>query len=1488
VVARPIQSFERWRDMKNTTRTLRRTLCLSLLICSGTNFVLGQGSKQNGPEEQIEDRDRDNPTARDQWFMRGRTVPTEESAAALRYRAYQQKLQLRRQQFSARVAAPAPHVGATSVWNPLGPAPLASDATGTNGQNYREVSGRATAVAIDPADPTGNTVYVGGAHGGVWKSTNAGPLSATPSSVVWTPVLDYEATLAVGAIAIQPGNANPSQSLILVGTGEPNSSADSYYGLGILRSADGGQTWSLTSTANGGSRPFAGMGFSKIAFNNTTGKTNVVVAAAAAAETGITLGLDTTGTNRGLYYSQDSGVTWNYATVQDAGVTVDAGSATSVVYNQGAGAFFAALRYHGIYSSTDGITWTRLSNQPAGLTTALCPSTHSTACPIYRAELAVVPGRNEIYTWVVALDTTGNELDGGIWASNNGGSSWTQISDTGITNCGDGTNNGCGVNQGSYDLELGAVPNGTATDLYAGAINLYKCTVANPSAPTCSFLNLTHVYACSPASAPAHVHPDQHALDALVVGSPAKAVMYFANDGGIYRALDGYSGLSSGLCTGHNLFDSLNLTLGSMTQFVSFSLHPTDPNTLLGGTQDNGSPATASASTSSSWINVLSGDGGYNAISPANGTDWFTANPDTGSNTLAVNYCGGGINCKNSSFQLVVMSSQLGSDDGSFYFPYMLDSQAPTQLIIGTCRVWRGGPATSGAGTYTALSNNFDTGNATSCSGGEVNLVRSLASGGPKDPVTGNSKVIYAGTEGLGGSTTPAGGRVFVTTNAGTALMADVTGTINPGEYPVSGIALDPSDATGKTAFVTIMGFHVGHVFKTTNAGQTWTNYTASLPDAPADAVVVDSQAGVVYVGTDVGVFASSTASASWAEVGPLAAVSASGYLPNVPVTALRLFSSGGQKLLRASTYGRGIWEYNLSATPDYQITVSNSPLTVFPSQTAAFNGVLTALSGYSSQVTLSCAGATVPGTCTPNPAKPVPASPPGTSFTVSSAGVVGDYPFNIHAVGSDASSTTHDAAVTLHVVDFALSAPNPASVSVQPGATSSPVTFQVTGLGSFNGTVTLACSGLPAGASCTFSPSASVSALPASITLTIPTTAGTSTGTFAVTISANTPGAPVAKTQALSLTVTAPKPDYILTISNSPVSATVNQSGTFNGLLKAVNGYASAVSLSCGAGAPATCTISPSLVTPTVAGAAFTVTAQSSSAQVYSFNINGAGTDASHVAHSAAAVFNSLFTFTILDNTSTQSVMAGQSATYSLTVTPVGSTTFPNAVSFSCSGLPAGATCSNPQISLAASGAQTIGLTISTLGPNSAVIKPVAQKHNRAPFLLWVSAVGIVIGGFARRPSSRRRAMLSLVLTCALILPSCGGGSSSGGGGGGGGIAVNVSPKTASRFPTQQQQFTPTVTGTTNTAVTWQVSGITGGSATVGTINNTGLYTAPAVVPSPASVVVSAISQADITKSGSATVSIQTPTPSGTYTVTITATAGSVTHTASATLTVQ
>src|SRR5579872_756798 len=90
--------------------------------------------------------------------------------------------------------------------------------------------------------------------------------------------------------------------------------------------------------------------------------------------------------------------------------------------------------------------------------------------------------------------------------------------------------------------------------------------------------------------------------------------------------------------------------------------------------------------------------------------------------------------------------------------------------------------------------------------------------------------------------------------------------------------------------------------------------------------------------------------------------------------------------------------------------------------------------------------------------------------------------------------------------------------------------------------------------------------------------------------------------------------------------------------------------------------------------------------------------------------------------------------------------------------------------------------------------------------------------------------------------------------------LSGGVSPQTASVQVNQSQQFTATVSGSSNTSVVWSVSSITGGNTAVGTISSSGFYTAPAVVPSPSRLTITATSVADATKSASASVNITTP----------------------------
>ncbi|MGA9988880.1 MAG: hypothetical protein WBP69_13950 [Terriglobales bacterium] len=516
---------------------------------------------------------------------------------------------------------------------------------------------------------------------------------------------------------------------------------------------------------------------------------------------------------------------------------------------------------------------------------------------------------------------------------------------------------------------------------------------------------------------------------------------------------------------------------------------PTSADILLGGTQGNGSPKTSTASSSSTWQNALGGDGGFNAINPNNPEEWFAANP-----YVTIMKCESGTECNDAGFLQVVGSSDLGGDQGAYDTPYILDPQNSSEMLVGTCRVWQ--ISTSGTAPL-QLSNDFDTLGTGLCTGDEINLVNAVAAGGPAP--NGYSTVVYAVTNGYGPLSGSPGGEVWVTTNAGVSLMANVTANatqnVNPNGYAISTVAMDSSDGTGKTAYVGIMGFSTpgfptSHAWKTANAGASWTDWTgtgsAELPDAPVNALLVDAQAGLVYVGTDVGIFVSATSAPSWTEVGPPPAPGVSGFLPNAPVTALQLFNYAGTKTLVASTYGRGIWNYSLSAGVDKE-----TPAITWATPSAITYG--TALSSTQLNATAS-----VPGTFVYSPVSGrvlgAGSQTLGVTFTPTDTT---DY---------NAATATVTLVVTGAAADFTWTDTGSTTVAVLAGQSAS-YTFAAApvGGGTFSSQVSFACSGLPAltsggaGASCGFSPATIAAGAPGTppvtVTLTI-TTIGPNLGT--------------------------------------------------------------------------------------------------------------------------------------------------------------------------------------------------------------------------------------------------------------------------------------------------------------------------------------------------------------------------------------------------------
>jgi hypothetical protein len=145
-------------------------------------------------------------------------------------------------------------------WTPIGPSPQT--------WNGKAVTGRVSALAIEPVAGGNSQLLLGAAGGGIWRSINIdtnNPINRSPQS----DYIGLQSTagglgaglIDTGSIAFDPNNPQT----IYVGTGEANYSADSRYGSGLLVSRDWGDTYQVLSTGTA-ARPtaFFGHAISKV------------------------------------------------------------------------------------------------------------------------------------------------------------------------------------------------------------------------------------------------------------------------------------------------------------------------------------------------------------------------------------------------------------------------------------------------------------------------------------------------------------------------------------------------------------------------------------------------------------------------------------------------------------------------------------------------------------------------------------------------------------------------------------------------------------------------------------------------------------------------------------------------------------------------------------------------------------------------------------------------------------------------------------------------------------------------------------------------------------------------------------------------------------------------------------------------------------------------------------------------------------------------
>ena len=937
---------------------------------------------------------------------------------------------LRADGLRADAAKPQAQTAATATWQALGPTAVLTP-------NYGLVTGRVSALALDPSDSTGNRLYLGTTGGGVWVTNNAG--TSGTSSITFTPLTDSvgvlsgvtDASISIGALTVQPGGTG----VILAGTGDPTDALDSYYGAGILRSTDGGNTWSLIPKTADKLWGFAGEGFAGFAWS--TVNPQLVVAAVSQAFEGTLVNAELPHRSyQGLYYSADGGVTWNLATITDgAGADVqgpsdtfaapDGNAATSVVWNPVRKLFIAAVRFHGYYQSLDGITWTRLSAQPgSGLTTLLCPTNSggigSIDCPIFRGTLAVNPQTGDTFAWTVDA----NNQDQGLWRDQcalSGGACasenitfaqrWNTSALETNTNQGAAT-----IANGDYNLALAAVPSQQDTLLLAGANDLWKCSLAMG----CVWRNTTNATTCMSA----HVAEYQHAL-AWNTANPLE--IFVGNDSGLWRSTDAL-GETGQVCaaTDASHFQNLNGSLGSLAEVVSMSATANSPYTMMAGLGVNGTAGVKSSTgPTADWPQILGGEGGPVAIDPTNSANWYVNNeagvsiylgtPPTGSTPGAfspvLTYSTDAPNTPE------VVEDGLTMNTAA---PFLVDPVDSTQLLIGTCRVWRGPANGIGWSGGNAISPILDEqASPGPCSGNS--LIRAIAA----MPLPGAGEVVYVGMYGsLDGGATLAGHVLSATYHSVTgnwSAWQDLT--LNPVTndslamnyygLDISSIFIDSHDTTGNTVYVTVAGIansaaEVQVAYRSTDGGAHWAAISSNLPFAPANSLVVDPEdANTVYIATDAGV-SFTTGIATCANAGSNCWSAFGAGLPEAPVVQLSASpAASSAQVLVAATYGRGIWD-----TPLW----------------TAKTGLTTAIASPANPVTF---------------ATPVPVNSSSTLMVT------------VTNMGSLPLTSTTPPAVS--VSDFNVTADNCTNTNVQPGASCTiTVTFAPTSVGTLTGQMTI------------------------------------------------------------------------------------------------------------------------------------------------------------------------------------------------------------------------------------------------------------------------------------------------------------------------------------------------------------------------------------------------------------------------------------------------
>ncbi len=796
-----------------------------------------------------------------------------------------------------------PPIGTDAAWTPLGPSPL------PNGGGSIAVSGRATVVVVDPTNSS--KVYLGTAQGGVWRSLDGG--------ATWVSIFDNAQSLAIGALALAPSDP----TILYVGTGEFNGCGDCFFGVGLYRIDTVDTTPSLVGPINPSQtisnftyNIFNGRGITKIVVDPNNPATIFVatgrgVGGSGANSLGLVVGGVGSLATRGLWRSFNATSPALSVTFQKLAVTIDNSpdtpqtgnvDTTDIVMEPGNTsnllvAVIGTALPGGIFRTTNASsptpTFSQVLSLPTGVRVSLAINKVGSTVTAYAAT-------SETPTTTPGC-TTANS--GAVRKSVDGGATWSGQLTGGSGFC---------AGQCFYDMPI-AVDPGNANLVYIGGQTSSTCgRLVGKSTDG----GTTFVVDSS------GLHADDHSLFFDGFGN-----IYTGNDGGVWKR-------SATAITGTAWTNLNNAPLNTM-QFEGIAVHPFDRNLMIGGTQDNGTEY--QQTSAGNWRGAEGGDGGYalidqSATDTTNVTMYHTFFNQSGSTgqigfdravnttclpvfnfwpTRGVGFgggsdtedltlsCDGTANYKHNGIQL--------TDAVLFYAPMALGPGSPNTVYFGTDRLYR---STDRGDTMTIVSQG-----SISSPGSNGSPISTIAISPQDDTyrIVGLQNGQVWATS-MGSSTLVNITSVSFPTNPNGSVTNKFVGraVIDPNNRNVAYIAFSFFATAGQGIWkITNLGAAAG----ASPSAPVWTAAGAGIPSIPVNALAIDpANSNNIYAGTDIGVYSSTDGGASWTPFGT--------GLPRSAVFDLAL--QNANRVLRAGTHGRGIWEIPLSSPSPNQIDTSS------------------------------------------------------------------------------------------------------------------------------------------------------------------------------------------------------------------------------------------------------------------------------------------------------------------------------------------------------------------------------------------------------------------------------------------------------------------------------------------------------------------------------------------------------------------------------------